>query len=38
MVVNGQVSTNPQDQAIALDLLSRTRCNYTPMLMANSTG
>jgi hypothetical protein len=38
MVVNGQVSTNPEDQAIALDLLSRTRCNYTPMLMANSTG
>lgn len=38
MVVNGQVSTNPQDQAIAFDLLSRTRCNYTPMLMANSTG
>ncbi len=38
MVVNGQVSTNAQEQAIALDLLSKTRCNYTPMLMANSTG
>jgi hypothetical protein len=38
MVVNGQVSTNPQEQAIAIDLLSKTRCNYTPMLMANSTG
>lgn len=38
MVVNGQVSTNPQEQAIAFELLSRTRCNYTPMLMANSTG
>lgn len=38
MVVNGQVSTNPQEQAIAFDLLRRTRCNYTPMLMANSTG
>ncbi len=38
MVVNGQVSTNPQEQAIAIDLLSKTRCNYMPMLMANSTG
>lgn len=38
MVVNGQVSTNPQEQAIAFDLLRKTRCNYTPMLMANSTG
>ena len=36
MVVNGQVSTDPAEQAIALDLLRRTRCNYTPMLMANS--
>ena len=36
MVVNGQVSTNPQEQAIAFDLLRKTRCNYTPMLMANS--
>lgn len=38
MVVNGRVSTNPQEQAIAFELLARTRCNYTPMLMANSTG
>ena len=38
MVVNGQVSTDRKEQAIALDLLQRTRCNYTPMLMANSTG
>ena len=36
MVVNGQVSTNRQEQAIAFDLLRKTRCNYTPMLMANS--
>ncbi len=36
MVVNGQVSTNPKEQAIAFDLLRKTRCNYTPMLMANS--
>lgn len=38
MVVNGQVSTNPKEQAIAFELLQKTRCNYTPMLMANSTG
>ena len=38
MVVNGQVSTDPKEQAIAFELLRRTRCNYTPMLMANSTG
>ena len=36
MVVNGQVSTDRREQDIALDLLRRTRCNYTPMLMANS--
>jgi hypothetical protein len=36
MIVNGQVSIDPKEQAIALDLLRRTRCNYTPMLMANS--
>jgi hypothetical protein len=36
MIVHGQVSTDPREQAIALDLLRRTRCNYTPMLMANS--
>lgn len=36
MVVNGQVSTDPSEQAIAFDLLRKTRCSYTPMLMANS--
>lgn len=36
MIVHGQVSTNPYEQKIAMDLLRRTRCNYTPMLMANS--
>ena len=36
MVVNGQVSSDPKEQAIALELLNKTRCNYTPMLMANS--
>jgi hypothetical protein len=38
MVVNGQVSTDPQEQLIAMELLKNTRCNYTPMLMANSKG
>lgn len=38
MVVNGRVSTDPKEQIIALDLIKRTRCNYTPMLMANSKG
>ena len=38
MIVNGRVSTDPHEQIIALDLIKRTRCNYTPMLMANSTG
>ena len=36
MVVNGQVSTNPREQQIAMELIKKTRCNYTPMLMANS--
>ena len=36
MVVNGQVSTDPKEQEIAFALLKQTRCNYTPMLMANS--
>ncbi len=38
MVVNGQVSTDPREQLIAMELLKNTRCNYTPMLMANSKG
>ncbi len=38
MIVNGQVSTDPHEQQIAMELLKKTRCNYTPMLMANSTG
>ena len=36
MVVNGRVSTDPKEQLVALDLIKKTRCNYTPMLMANS--
>jgi hypothetical protein len=38
MFVNGRVSTDAKEQVIALDLIQRTRCNYTPMLMANSKG
>jgi hypothetical protein len=38
MVVNGRVSTDPKEQLVALDLIKKTRCNYTPMLMANSRG
>ena len=36
MVVNGQVSTDPHDQKIAMELIKKTRCSYTPMLMVNS--
>ena len=36
MVVNGQVSTDANEQKIAFALLKQTRCSYTPMLMANS--
>jgi hypothetical protein len=38
MVVHGQVSTDPREQQIAMELIKKTRCNYTPMLMANSTS
>jgi hypothetical protein len=38
MFVNGRVSTDAKEQVIALDMIQRTRCNYTPMLMANSKG
>ena len=38
IVVNGQVSTDPYEQKMAMDLIEKTRCNYTPMLMANSTS
>ncbi len=37
-IVSGQISTDPDEQKIVLDLLKMVRCNYTPMLMANSTG
>jgi hypothetical protein len=35
-VVLGQISTDPQEQKLANQLLDMVRCNYTPMLMANS--
>lgn len=38
IVVNGEVSTDPYEQKMAMDLIEKTRCNYTPMLMANSTS
>jgi hypothetical protein len=37
-IVAGQISTNVQDQKLVHELLDMVRCNYTPMLMANSTN
>lgn len=37
-IVSGQISTNPAEQILVRELLQKVRCNYTPMLMANSTG
>ena len=37
-VVGGQVPTNLHDQLIAEHYLQKIRCNYTPMLMKNSTN
>ncbi len=35
-VVMGQISTDADEQRLANALLDKVRCNYTPMLMANS--
>ena len=35
-IVLGQISTDPADQKLVRELLQKVRCNYTPMLMANS--
>jgi hypothetical protein len=35
-IVAGQISTDPADQKLVRELLQKVRCNYTPMLMANS--
>lgn len=37
-VVGGQVPTNVHDQMIAQHYMQKIRCNYTPMLMKNSTN
>lgn len=38
IVVNGQISTDPREQKLAFELIKKIQCNYTPMLMANSTS
>ena len=35
-IVLGQISTDPSEQKLVRELLQKVRCNYTPMLMANS--
>ena len=37
-IVSGQISTNIQEQQLVRKMLEMVRCNYTPMLMANSTN
>jgi hypothetical protein len=37
-IVLGQISTNQSDQKLVREILQKVRCNYTPMLMANSTS
>ncbi len=37
-IVMGQISSNREDQRIVNNLLTMVKCNYTPMLMANSKG
>ena len=37
-VVGGEVPSNAHDQLIAQKYLQKIRCNYTPMLMKNSTN
>jgi hypothetical protein len=35
-IVNGQISSNRQEQLLVNQYLEKVRCNYTPRLMANS--
>jgi hypothetical protein len=35
-IINGQVTTNRNDQVLVNQLLDQVQCNYTPKLMANS--
>jgi len=37
-VVGGQITVNVQEQALVRKLMGKVRCNYTPMLMANSVS
>jgi hypothetical protein len=37
-VVGGQITANVQEQELVKKLMSKVRCNYTPMLMANSVS
>jgi len=37
-VVGGQITINVAEQALVKKLMSKVRCNYTPMLMANSVS
>jgi len=37
-VVGGQITSNVEEQALVKKLMSKVRCNYTPMLMANSVS
>lgn len=37
-VVGGRITVNAQEQALMRKLMGKVRCNYTPMLMANSVS
>jgi len=37
-VIDGRISTKAADQALTRHFMQKVRCNYTPMLMANSVG
>jgi len=37
-VIGGQVSPNVKDQELARTLMQKVRCDYVPILMANSTS
>lgn len=37
-VVGGQITVDVQEQALVKKLMGKVRCNYTPMLMANSVS
>jgi hypothetical protein len=37
-VIGGEVSPNIKDQELARNLMQKVRCDYVPMLMANSTS